>query len=97
MDLFSLKDKVIVITGSSGLLGRQHADAVCMAGGIPVLIDLNQKVLNNQAKELNIKFGISVKGYVVDITVEERVMKNSIDIIKEFGKIDGLVILGMMI
>jgi NAD(P)-dependent dehydrogenase (short-subunit alcohol dehydrogenase family) len=91
MNLFTLKNKVIIITGASGLLGRQHADAVGMAGGTPILIDLNKKVLNKQSKNLNSKYGINSNGYVVDITDEESVKKNSINIIKEFGKIDGLV------
>lgn len=43
MELFSLKSKVIVITGAAGLLGQEHAKAVAMAGGNPMLLDLNQK------------------------------------------------------
>ena len=46
MNKFSLKDKVIIITGALGLLGKQHVEAVCEAKGIPVLIDLNQKEID---------------------------------------------------
>ena len=43
MKMFSLKNKVIVITGACGLLGKEHVKAIAKSGGIPVLIDLNQK------------------------------------------------------
>jgi NAD(P)-dependent dehydrogenase (short-subunit alcohol dehydrogenase family) len=35
-----LTDRVVAITGGSGLLGREHAKAVEAAGGIPVTLDL---------------------------------------------------------
>lgn len=37
---FSLKDKVGVITGGAGLLGKMHAEAVREAGGKPILTDV---------------------------------------------------------
>ncbi|WP_276359566.1 SDR family oxidoreductase [Daejeonella sp. H1SJ63] len=91
MDLFSLEGKVIVITGASGLLGRQHAEAIALYGGIPVLLDLNQAVLDEQALYLRDTFGVNCKGYSVNITREEAIKNNCREIIKEFGKIDGLV------
>jgi len=91
MDMFSLKNKVIIITGASGLLGRQHVEAVAGAGGLPVLLDLDQEVLNQQVIDVNKLFGINTKGYAVDITNESIVSKNCDEIIKDFGKIDGLV------
>lgn len=91
MDLFSLNNKVIIITGASGLLGRQHAKAIAMAGGIPVLLDLNEHSLNEQAAELKNEFGVNAKGYVVDITSEKSIAENCKTIVAEFGKIDGLV------
>jgi len=91
MDMFSLKDKVIVITGASGLLGREHAQAIASAGGIPILLDLNQTVVDEQAVMLNSEFGIETKGYSVDITNETAVKENCGEIIKKFSKIDGLV------
>ncbi len=91
MNLFSLKDKVIVITGASGLLGREHVEAVCLAGGIPVLIDLNKEIIDNQVKKVNLKYGIQTRGYVVDITDENSVKENSSQILNDFGSISGLV------
>ncbi len=91
MDLFTLKDKVIVITGASGLLGREHAEAIAVAGGIPVLLDLDQKVLDEQANHIRNTFGVNSRGYSVDITNEEMVKGNCAELMIVFGKIDGLV------
>jgi len=91
MELFSLKGKIIIITGASGLLGRQHAEAVAMAGGIPILLDLNQKELDEQASSIIEKYGVLSHGYSVNITNEEAVSENCKLLIKLFGKIDGLV------
>lgn len=91
MDFFTLKGKVVIVTGASGLLGREHVDAIAQAGGIPVLLDLNQKILDEQVADLNLKFGIQTKGYSVDITNEEMICANSKQILNDFGKIDGLV------
>ncbi len=91
MEIFSLKDKIVIITGSSGLLGRQHAEAVAMAGGIPILLDLNQNELDKQVESINEKYGIKSYAYSVDITNEDAVYENCQLLIKSFGKIDGLV------
>jgi NAD(P)-dependent dehydrogenase (short-subunit alcohol dehydrogenase family) len=91
MNLFSLKDKIIIVTGASGLLGREHVKAIANAGGIPILLDLNQSILDEQVAELKNKFNQKISGYAVDITDEELVKLNCINIIQKYGKIDGLV------
>jgi NAD(P)-dependent dehydrogenase (short-subunit alcohol dehydrogenase family) len=91
MNLFSLKDKIIIVTGASGLLGREHVKAIVNAGGIPILLDLNQSILDEQVAELNNKYNLNISGYAVDITDEELVKINCNIIIKKYGKIDGLV------
>lgn len=90
-NIFSLKGKVIVVTGASGLLGREHCDAIAAHGGTPILIDLNQSVLNAQIEEINKNYDIDARGYVVDITEEGEIKENCQIIVKDFGKIDGLV------
>ena len=41
IDIFNLKDKVIVITGGSGLLGSEFASTLSNIGAIPVVLDKN--------------------------------------------------------
>jgi NAD(P)-dependent dehydrogenase (short-subunit alcohol dehydrogenase family) len=89
--MFSLKDKIIIVTGASGLLGREHVNAILSAGGTPILLDLNQEILDSQVYELKQLFDQNISGYAVDITKEEMVKKNCNEIILKYGKIDGLV------
>jgi NAD(P)-dependent dehydrogenase (short-subunit alcohol dehydrogenase family) len=88
---FRLDNKVIVITGAAGLLGKQHAEAILSNGGIPILLDLNQNELDFLALELNQKYGSKAVGFAVNITKEEEVKKNAEKLIDQFEKIDGLV------
>ena len=89
--LFSLDGKIIVITGATGLLGRKHAEAVAAYGGHPILLDLSQKAVDVLAAEINEQFGVMATGYEVDITDELQIENNAINLLKKFGKIDGLV------
>jgi len=89
--LFRLDGKVIVITGAAGLLGRKHAEAIAAYGGTPVLLDLYEEPVKQLADQLNEKYSVSAIGMALDITNEEAIFNNSNQIIKKFGKIDGLV------
>jgi NAD(P)-dependent dehydrogenase (short-subunit alcohol dehydrogenase family) len=90
-DLFNLNRKIVVITGAAGLLGRKHAEAVALYGGIPILLDLSQQIVDSFANELNEKYKVNAVGYSIDITNEEEIKNNAKQLIEEFGKIDGLV------
>jgi NAD(P)-dependent dehydrogenase (short-subunit alcohol dehydrogenase family) len=89
--LFRLDDKVIVITGATGLLGRKHAEVVACYGGIPILLDLSQQAVDELANELNDKYKVDAVGFTVNITDEEAIEDNVKQLVKKFGKIDGLV------
>lgn len=88
---FSLKDRVVVITGAAGLLGRQHAEAIAKSGGVPVLLDLQAEAVEKLADELNACHGISATGWAVDITREEEIEANCTAVLSQYGHIDGLV------
>jgi NAD(P)-dependent dehydrogenase (short-subunit alcohol dehydrogenase family) len=90
-ELFSLKGKVIVITGAAGLLGRKHAEVIAAYGGTPILIDLENQKLDAMALRLSEKYSVKSTGYVVDISNESQIKANSIKIIEKYGKIDGLI------
>jgi NAD(P)-dependent dehydrogenase (short-subunit alcohol dehydrogenase family) len=74
-----LKDKVIVLTGGSGLIGRALIEKIRQEGAMCVNVDL--------ATETNEEF-TEVKCDVTDALSIERTIN---DIIERFGRIDGLV------
>ena len=85
MDIFSLKNKIIVVTGASGLLGKEHIEAIASYGGTPVLIDLNQKTLDEQVALLNQKYNVNSIGYAVDITNELEIKNNQHPVFQELN------------
>ena len=89
--LFKLDGKVVVITGATGLLGRKHAEAVACYGGTPILLDLSQQAVDDFSNELNEKYKVDSIGFAIDITNESAIENNVGQLIKKFGKIDGLV------
>ena len=90
-ELFRLDNKVIIITGATGLLGRKHAEVVACYGGTPILLDLSQQAVDSFANDLNDKYKIDSVGFSIDITDEKAIENNVKKLIERFGKIDGLV------
>jgi len=90
-ELFRLDNKIIVITGATGLLGKKHAEAIACYGGTPILLDLSQQAVNDFANELNEKYKVGAVGFAIDITDEKAIEKNVKQLIEKFSKIDGLV------
>lgn len=89
--LFSLRGRVVVITGAAGLLGRQHAEVVARSGGTPVLLDILAEQVKKLAESLTHCYGVPSEGFAVDITREAEIEANCAAIIDHFGRIDGLV------
>ena len=46
IEKFNLSNKVIIITGALGLLGKKHVEVVAENGGIPIIIDTNKNVVS---------------------------------------------------
>ncbi len=88
---FSLQDRVIVISGGAGLLGRKHAEAVAEAGGIPVLLDIHQKPLEAVVENIKEQYGTSALGLICNITDKKNVQICLETILKAYGRVDGLV------
>ncbi|MBK7630052.1 MAG: SDR family oxidoreductase [Ignavibacteriales bacterium] len=87
LELFSLKDKVAIVTGSLGLIGINHCAALAEAGANVVVCDLDE----NKCKEFAATLLTKSIGVGVNI-VDKSSVENLRDIIlKEFGKIDILI------
>jgi NAD(P)-dependent dehydrogenase (short-subunit alcohol dehydrogenase family) len=87
MDLFSLKDKVAVITGGGGLLGYQHAAAIASMGGKLALLDISQEGLSKNASLLRKEFDADVLTLIVDITNLESVEASQHAVLERFGAV----------
>lgn len=89
--LFSLENRVVLITGGAGLLGLKHAEIVAAAGGIPLLVDLDEERARSAAEDLKQRFGSPAKGLRGDVTSQPSVLELSQAILQEFGRIDVLI------
>ena len=90
-NLFNLNKKVIIVTGALGLLGQKHVEAIAENGGIPIIIDINEKLIKLFADKIENRFNVSALGLKVDITDEKEIIESCTKIIKQFRRIDGLV------
>lgn len=76
--LFDLTGRIAVITGGAGLLGVQHARVIAGAGGVPVLIDIDEERAKAAASSLANEFGVPASAMAADIsqrTDVDRVLK----------------------
>jgi NAD(P)-dependent dehydrogenase (short-subunit alcohol dehydrogenase family) len=86
-ELFSLKEKVAVVTGALGLIGKHHCHALAEAGASVVVCDLNESECAKFAATLPaLSLGISA-----DITHKKSVKDLKDKVISNYGKIDILV------
>ena len=88
---FTIKNKIVIITGGAGLLGKKHAEAVAEYGGIPILLDVNPnkaEIVVNYIKSNYKTECIYINCNIVD---ESMVLDAKDSIINKFGKIDILI------
>ena len=90
-EIFSLRNRVVAITGGGGMLGYQHAAAVASCGGIPVLLDINCQSLDSNLAQLQTEFGQAYAGYIADVTKLESVTRAGDEINAALGRVDVLI------
>jgi len=93
-DLFSLKGKVVVVTGASGPKGMGiEAARGCAEMGADVAITYSSRPEGGEknAKELGEQYGVKSKAYKCNVGDYANVEKLVADVIKDFGKIDAFV------
>ncbi len=86
-----MKNKVIIITGAAMGLGLATAKDLASKGANLVLVDYNDKSLNDAKTGLSKEFpDVKIHTVVADVSNEDAV-KNYVDeTVKTFGRIDGL-------
>jgi NAD(P)-dependent dehydrogenase (short-subunit alcohol dehydrogenase family) len=87
MERYSLKNKIALVTGSCGLLGREHCQALSEAGATVIVTDLDQELCRLVADDL--------PGQAFELTMnvsdQESVGKAFGIVMERYGKIDILV------
>lgn len=76
--MFSIKDKIIVVTGGAGLLGKQMVFTLTEHGARVVAADIYFKAKSDD-------------NFIMDITDENSVKDGVKAIVKKYGRIDGWV------
>ena len=90
MNEFSLKDKVIIVTGGTGILGNAFVDAIVEAGGAVGILGRKKEIAEQRAEAINKKGGKAI-GLVADVMDEKQLSVAKEKALTYFGKIDGLV------
>lgn len=89
-ELFSVKDKVFVITGAAGILGRSMVRHFAAEGAKVVILDRNEEAGNQLANEVKEKGGEALFLYT-DVLKKKAVEKNYDEIMAQYGRIDVLI------
>ncbi len=87
MELFSLAEKVAVVTGACGLLGRQHCEALAAAGAKVVVADLDEA----EARPLAAGLGDGHLALGLDVTDRGSLEMAKKRILETYGRLDVLV------
>ncbi|MFD2145165.1 SDR family NAD(P)-dependent oxidoreductase [Mucilaginibacter antarcticus] len=90
MEQFSLKDKVIIATGGTGVLGDAFVKGIAKAGGIVGILGRNQAVAQARADAVNAKGGTAI-ALIADVMREDELIAARELMLNKFGRIDGLI------
>lgn len=87
MNQFSLENKVAIVTGALGLLGKNHCKALADAGANVIVTDINER----KCKHLAAKLSSPSLGIFLDVTNCESIYKVLDQVLLNFGKVDILI------
>ena len=90
-ELFSLANKVVVVTGGAGLLGQVFCQALVDVGAHVAIVDLDLASAETVAKRINKSEAQKVVAVGSDITSPESVTQMIANVVKQLGRIDVLV------
>ena len=89
-NLFDIKDKVVVITGGTGVLGKAIAFHLAEEGAKVVVLGRKAETGDAIAREIKANGGEAMF-LTTDVTNRELLEQNLADILKTYGRIDALL------
>ena len=91
LEQFSMKSKVVAITGASDGIGWAVAKAIAEAGGDVALWYNSNDAAVSKGADLAKQHSIRAKAYQVEVSGHEKVRKAVDEIVNDFGKMDVFV------
>lgn len=89
---FNVNDKVVIITGGSGVIGSSLARSFSEAGASIVVLSRNEKKINELVNEIGQKSGANkVMGRKCDVLNKDELEATKKAVLGEFGRIDVLI------
>lgn len=86
-----LTNKVVVVTGGAGLLGRRFCSAVAEQGGIAVVADADGAGATRIAEQLASQYQGRAEAATLDITDKESIARLITKLQKQYGRMDAVV------
>lgn len=90
-DMFSIKDKVVIVTGAAGLIGKVYCDTLASAGAHVILCDLKQETCQPLAQKLSKQYDVQCMAFTCDVTSRKNWNILTKKITDKFNSIDILV------
>ena len=69
--MFDLSDKVVLVTGGAGLLGRMHSEAIVANGGKVIVGDIDIESAERTCREINELYSPVGPGFSYDPPLEK--------------------------
>lgn len=85
-----MKNKVVIITGGSSGIGRALAEEFGSQGSKVLITGRNKEQLDSTVEDLKRK-GITIEGFMSDVSVEDDNRRMAEEAVKKFGAIDVLI------
>ena len=89
--LFDLSDKIVVLTGAAGYLGKNYVDGLSQAGANVVLSDINYQGCKKIEKQMREKYDVDPLSVKLDLTDSKSIKCMISKITKKYSSIDVLV------
>lgn len=88
--LFSLKNKVVIVTGATGVLGASFSLDIAKAGAKVVVLGRNKERAEQRVSSIK-AIGGEAFYILLDVLNEQEVLASRNQIMEKWGRIDGLV------
>jgi 3-oxoacyl-[acyl-carrier protein] reductase len=83
-------NKVVIITGAAGEVGKKTAEFFAKEGAKLALVDINEKKIEILVKNL-VQQGCKATGFCIDVSQQQQVKDTVKSVMEKFGKIDVLI------